>query len=189
MRIFTFFLSLVLALPAMADWQLNNEKSQFNFISTKKNSVAEVHKFKKLTGSINKQGAINFEIDLSSVDSKIDIRNERMKEYLFEVIKYAKASFTGKIDLAVLNKLKLGQSTSIPLTGKLSLHGEQQVITTNVKVIKLAKKELLVVSEEPIIVNAENFKMVEGVLKLQALAGLPSISTAVPISFLLTFHE
>jgi len=49
--------------------------------------------------------------------------------------------------------------------------------------------KLLAASTTPIIINAADFKMEEGVAKLQALAKLPSVATAVPVSFILSFTK
>ena len=49
--------------------------------------------------------------------------------------------------------------------------------------------KLIVSSTKPIIVQASDFGLVDGILKLQELAKLPSIATTVPVSFVLTFAK
>ena len=44
-------------------------------------------------------------------------------------------------------------------------------------------------TSEPIIVNAADFELGAGIAKLQELAGLDSISTAVPVSARLVFRQ
>jgi hypothetical protein len=56
-------------------------------------------------------------------------------------------------------------------------------------VAKLSDKQFIVSSLQPILLNAKNFSLVAGVQKLQELAKLPSISNAVPVSFVLTFNR
>lgn len=44
-------------------------------------------------------------------------------------------------------------------------------------------------SFQPIIVNANEFDLVAGIDKLREIAGLSSISQAVPVSFVLTLTQ
>jgi len=46
----------------------------------------------------------------------------------------------------------------------------------------------LVVSERPVVISATQFGLAEGVESLRKIAGLPSISVAVPVSFVLSFN-
>lgn len=47
----------------------------------------------------------------------------------------------------------------------------------------------MVSSFQPIIINANEFGLVAGVDKLRDIAGLSSISQAVPVSFVLTLTQ
>jgi hypothetical protein len=55
-------------------------------------------------------------------------------------------------------------------------------------VTKLANGSLLVNSVKPVIIKAVDFNLVKGIEKLRQLAGLPSISTTVPVSFVLRLN-
>jgi len=72
------------------------------------------------------------------------------------------------------------------IDGKISLHGKQQTKTFSVILTKVSDNKLMVSSFQPIIVNANEFDLVAGVDKLRDIAGLSSISQAVPVSFVLT---
>jgi hypothetical protein len=48
---------------------------------------------------------------------------------------------------------------------------------------------MLVTTVQPVIIKAEDFALVAGINKLQALAKLPSIAYTVPVSFVLTFQK
>lgn len=78
--IIAFCCSLSIAMPALAAWQLDNEKSTLSFISIKKNDIAEVHQFNSLSGEVD-QSEIKFVIDLASVDTKIALRDQRMRDF------------------------------------------------------------------------------------------------------------
>ena len=188
MRLLLVIISLV-AFPALSAWQLDNEKSLLSFISIKKSDVAEVHHFNQLSGSLEESGKVNFDIDLISVDTNIAIRNERMKEFLFNVDAFPKAQFNSQLDMKNFNKIAVGHSDVMKLTGDISLHGKIQKVMVEVLVAKLSEQHFIVTSMKPIILNAKYFALGAGINKLKDLAKLPSISNAVPVSFVLSFTQ
>lgn len=189
MRISLLLSFLLFTQSAFANWQLDNDKSTLSFITTKKQHVAENHKFKKLSGSINDKGDVNFSIDLTSVDTNIAIRDTRMQEHLFQVKKYAIAKFSNQIDTAVINDLEVGKSSKTKMAGMIDLHGQQQFVNFEVIIAKLTAEQILITSVAPVLIKAQDFKLVSGINKLKELAGLPSISYTVPVSFTLTFQK
>lgn len=176
------------SLPTMANWQLDNQASNLSFITTKAEHIAEVHKFKKLSGQLDKNGTVSFEIDLASVDTLIGIRDERMQKYLFDTVTFPKLMFSAQVDYAQLKTMKVGESQQMTVAGKLSLHGQEQAVSSELMVTKLNGDNLLVNSVKPIIVQANQYDLVKGVDKLRELAGLASISYAVPVTFNLQFN-
>jgi len=171
-----------------AGWQLDNEQSHINFVSVKKSKIGEVHYFKQLSGSLKDNGTANISIDLNSVETNIGIRNERMLKMLFETKLFPAAQINGKFDVDKIRRMKVGSSFDTSQNLSLGLHGQKQDMMANVKVIKLSNQKILVTSLQPLILNAGDFKLINGVEKLREIAGLPSISTAVPITFTLTFN-
>lgn len=171
-----------------AQWLIDNSHSQVNFISIKKDKIAEVHQFKQLQGRLDSQGQFEVNIDLSSVDTHIAVRDERMTKHFFNVDQFAHAKLTAKIDLSVLDAVAQGASTALTVDAQLSLHGEVKTITLNMMVTRLVGAKLSVVSTQPVIVNVDDFSLTAGLNKLMELAKLPSISHAVPVSFYLTLN-
>lgn len=169
-----------------ADWQLDNTQSKLSFMSIKKQNIAEVHTFGQLSGGLNAAGEFSLNIDLSSVDTNIDIRNDRMKEFLFEIADFPAANIKAKLDADSINAMTVGQQVSDSVTGTLALHGQQQELQFDVVISKLADDKLFVVSSKPVVLTVSDYQLVEGVEKLRELAGLPSISHAVPVSFYLS---
>lgn len=169
-----------------ADWNVDKANSQLNFMSIKKTSIAENHVFQSFTGSIADSGALQLTIDLSSVDTNIEIRNQRMRDYLFDVANFASAEFAAQVDMQAVDTLAVGQSQQMQLEGQLSLHGQTVPTTLDLMVSKLAADKLFVTTAKPVIVQADQFDLAKGIDKLMALAKLPSISHAVPVSFYLT---
>ena len=188
MRILLLLVSLA-TFPAYSAWLLDNQSSKLSFVSIKKGDIAEVHHFSRLAGKVNKSGLVDFAVDLSSVETKIAIRDDRMKQYLFNVALFPKAYFKTKLDMQVIGKLASGKTLIMPLSGSISLHGQKQEVSTEILVAKLGQDKFVVTSLQPVIINAKSYDLVAGVAKLQELAGLPSISNAVPVNFVLSFNQ
>jgi hypothetical protein len=55
-------------------------------------------------------------------------------------------------------------------------------------ITRTSESGLLVVSKQPVVISAAQFGLAEGVDSLREIAGLPSISVAVPVSFVLSFN-
>jgi hypothetical protein len=71
----------------------------------------------------------------------------------------------------------------------LQLHDQEIALTAEMIVARLGDQRLMVSSRKPIIVNAASVDLVNGIEALREIASLPSISKAVPVSFVLTFDE
>jgi hypothetical protein len=67
------------------------------------------------------------------------------------------------------------------------MHGESQTVSADLKVVRYSNDGLMVVTNKPIILRADQFGMADGVEKLREVVGLPSISLAVPVSLVLSF--
>ncbi|WP_105103939.1 YceI family protein [Microbulbifer pacificus] len=184
-------LASLLALPAsaFADWQLASGDSSVNFVSVKKTNIAETHHFKNLSGSISDAGKAQLVIDLASVETNIPIRNERMQQMLFDTAKFAKATISADVDMARLSALKPGQTAMINADVTVDVHGQQQTEKAALQVTALEGGRLLVTTSAPILVNAGNYKLLEGIEKLREVAGLDSISPIVPVTAKLVFTQ
>lgn len=181
--------TLFLSSNALAQWELVNDESIVNYVSIKNTKVGEVNSFKQLDGSIERNGNVLVDIDLGSVETNIPIRNERMKSMLFEIASFSKANISASLEPKALDKMNIGETYNDTISINLSLHGVSKEILTDVRVVKLAKNRILVVSMNPIIVNADQYNLLEGVEKLREVANLTSISTAVPVTFSLIFKQ
>ncbi|MCG8507058.1 MAG: YceI family protein [Sphingomonadales bacterium] len=179
----------VFTAAAQSDWMLDADASRLSFGSEKNGAVGEVHHFTRIDGVVGADGQFSLTIDLSSVETWADIRNERMLEFLFEVTRYPEAMLTGTVDLTGFDDLAEGASREANLIGTLSLHGLEQELDLFVIVTRLAEDRVLVVPDQLVILNAGDFDFGVGVEKLRELAGLDSISLAVPVSFYLVFER
>lgn len=182
-------LALLIALPANAEWALDYDASRINFVTTKANAAAEVHTFDIVDGDILDNGNVAITIDLDSVNTAIEIRDERMRTMLFDTETYPTATLVGIVDVDAVEALGVGESSNMSLESQLMLHGTQLSVTLDLNVARLSENRVLVSSRKPVIINAGQVGLAAGVEALREIAGLPSISPAVPVSFLMYFDQ
>ncbi len=166
---------------ALADMVLDSENSGLRFISIKNNSVAEVHYFKNFSGSLSDDGQVNITVPLVDVETLVPIRNERMREFLFETAVFPVATVTAKVDVPIVKALASGDYVAMEVKFSVELHGRKMEYQTMVGVARLGD-EIHVLTLVPLIVNAADFGLLEGIEQLRQLAGLQSIATAVPVT-------
>ncbi len=184
-----FFLIVLLPLTSRAGWVLDESRSEISFISIKNLSIAETHEFRNLSGTIDDEGNLEIKIPLSSVETKIPIRNERMKKMLFETSKFANALVTSKIDLSFSKGASVGEIIQRKENFSIDLHGFQQENEANVAVTLEKDGAVRVDSVRPVIVNASAHHLSAGIDALRVVAKLSSIAESVPVSFNLFFQE
>lgn len=172
-----------------ASWKVANNESNVNFISIKKGDIAEVNHFKTISGTLNENGQFELTISLASVDTHVEIRDERVESLLFEVDKYPKLTLSAMVDKNLLKSINVGESQITTIKGLIDLHGKEVSIPFTVSIAKLSNTNLLVASVMPVIVHSDSFGLTEGIEKLREIAGLSSISKAVPVSFILNLKK
>lgn len=188
-RVLFVVATLLGATSANAEWLLNNHRSDVSFVSTKAIDVAEVHRFGELAGRIADSGKAVVTIELKSVDTSVEIRDERMQSLLFETDKYPLATIRAKFDKNMLKNMLPGAISSREVEFELDLHGVEVTVATDVVISMISETALIVVSRKPIIINAAELNLSGGVEALRAVANLPSVGNAVPVSFSLVFEK
>lgn len=186
MRKFALALALC-AGSAHATWQLDNSQSSLKFVTVKNDVVAETHSLKQLSGSVAADGRFNIDIAVTSLDTLIPIRNERMLEHLFKASQFGNISAAGQFDSAKLQSLAVGSSLSETVALQLTITGITQTVNAAVKVLKVSDKQLVAYTEAPVLVKASDFKLEGGIKTLQDLAGLKRIEQVVPVTFSVQF--
>ncbi len=182
-------ITLLVAGPCFAAWTLDNDTSQVSFVSVKAGDAGEVHRFTEISGELSADGKASVTIQLASVDTLIPLRDERMRELLFQTGIFPTASLSTNIDMDALNAIEPGDSIDMAANLTLELHGQQLSLAAEMIVARLGNHRLMVSSRKPVIVNAASVDLVNGIEALREIANLPSISKAVPVSFVLTFDE
>ena len=184
-----FTVVLLVAGPCFASWSLDNDASQVSFVSVKAGDAGEVHRFNEISGRLSAEGNASVTIQLASVDTLIPLRDERMRELLFETNLFPTATLSADIDMDTLNDIEPGANMDMTVTLSLDLRDQKLELPAEMIVARLGDHRLMVSSRKPVIVNAASVDLVEGIEALRAVANLPSISKAVPVSFVLTFEE
>jgi hypothetical protein len=92
------------------------------------------------------------------------------------------------VDLEAISAMKPGASEVMQIEIALSLHGASIALTADLMVTRL-EAGVMASTLKPIIVTADSAGLVEGVEALREVAGLPSISRSVPVSFTLVFNQ
>ncbi|HSC68251.1 MAG TPA: cellulose binding domain-containing protein [Cellvibrio sp.] len=170
-----------------AAWTLNAADSFLNFATTKNTHNLEVHSFTALSGEISSTGVATLTIDLNSVNTGVALRDQRMKDLLFETPTYPTATVTLTVPSNLISSLAVGQDAPTDITASLNLHGMNGAITTKVSVQKLSNSRILVQTIAPVLVKAETYNLTNGVEALRAAVNIASISVAVPVDFALVF--
>ena len=168
-----------------AGWTLNSDESRLAFASVKSEVIGEVHSFENLSGGVDEAGMATIEIDLASVQTNIDIRNERMIKYVFEAA--PSAMIKAQIDMTAVKDLAPGESATVYTEATLSFLGIDNELDTDLHVVRLADNKVMVTTNDMIFVDTELLEIDLGVDKLMELASLESITRAVPVTLRLVY--
>jgi len=168
------------------DWTLNSDASRLAFGSIKESYIGEVHTFEGLTGTVSAEGAVAVEIPLGGVATNIDIRNERMISYIFNNV--PAATLSASLDMADLNKMRPGETTTMELDAALSFLGNDVDVYTEVFVARLSEDSVLVTTNDMVVLDMDELGIDAGIDKLQELAGLESITRVTPITMRFIFE-
>jgi hypothetical protein len=168
-------------------WALDPAGSRLSYVSIKAGEIAESNRFDKLSGSVAGDGTATLDIDLASVNTGVDIRNERMREIFFEVAGNPKAVVTAKLDPASFAGLAVDRSIIRPMKATVSIKGATSDVDTEVLVTRVSDDRVTVVPTAPVIISTDMFGLTDELGELRALAQLPSITPAVPVTFSLAF--
>jgi polyisoprenoid-binding protein YceI len=177
----------LLSTAALADWKVDSEQSKVFFISTKNLNISEVHSFNRIDGQLSSDGQFSADISLSSVETGIDIRNQRMRDMLFKVDLFPKANISATLPKAIMGLAK-GESMHTELPATLTLMGASKALNLDLIVSKTNDGKYMVSSAKPVLLGASELGLQEGVEALQKIAGLTSIGLTVPVTFNLVLN-
>jgi hypothetical protein len=178
----------LLSFSALADWKLDNQQSSLSFVSVKNGAVVERHTFKELAGTVNGAGQASLEVNLDSVATLIPIRNERMREMLFNTKKHPLATANIQLDKAIIDQLATSsRARRIEVSADLTLNATSQRVNAALLVNATTDGGVMVSTAEPILISAAQWDLNGGIEALREVAGLNSITQMVPVTFTLKF--
>lgn len=186
-----FILAACLALTAspVLAWTLDDTASSISYVTIKNGDTAEANLLTSLEGSVSEEGIATVDISLASVETFIDIRNERMREILFQVADFPLASIAAEIDMEKLAAMGAGETAESEFGLTVETHGTTANYGATAYVTRISEDRVIVNSKAPVIVYASDLGYEEGIAKLREIAGLDSIQTVVPVSFNLAFDR
>ena len=179
-------LVLLAAVTGVADWRLEPGSSTIGFTTVKADHVAENHRFDTFSGRVSEAGEVRLVVPLDSANTGIAIRDERIRDLLFDG-RTIEAVVTSRVDPQAIPMP--GATDTIDLAMSVSLIGLSIDLVSPVLVTRVGEDQVMVSSQGPVLLNVERLGWASGVEKLREIAGLPSISHAVPVSFVLTFKR
>ncbi|MDK4679321.1 YceI family protein [Kingella negevensis] len=168
-----------------AKWESNNTKITFLMgkVTPELKSITEPAHFDTSSAVLGVDGKFVLTIDLKSISTDIDIRNQRLKDWFFETSKFPVATVTGQLDSAQINQLKLGETLLLDQNLSLNLHGVDIPIQAALLISRVDNNRMIVNTRTPVIVDIGKIDMLEEMEKLMEGIGVSTIIQQVPISF------
>ena len=112
-----------------------------------------------------------------------------MREHLFKTANFPNAVIGAMVDVAAMETLGTGEETVVDATLGVSLHGAEVKVPAKLRVSALGEGRYVVSTAQPVLLRAADFDLVAGLEKLRGIAGLNSISTAVPVTVHLVWQS
>jgi polyisoprenoid-binding protein YceI len=134
-----------------------------------------------VSGRISGAGAVAVNIDLTSVETGVGIRNERLQKMLFNVASFPKATVSAQLTQDQLTALESGGNAAASVSVAVTLHGN----TVSKKAELAAARTgdtVRVTTTQPIVISTSEFGLEAGVAALQSIAGLNAISRSIPVT-------
>ncbi len=174
--------------PFAPGWLLDPVASTLNLQTVKKNSVVELSSFAKFAGNIDADGTASLRVLLDSIDTKIDIRNVRMRFLMFETFNYPEATITLNLSADDVADLRASRRKTLTLPYDISLHGVTLQRSDDVVVTLLDENRISVASGPPVTLMTKDFGLDDGVKKLEEAADV-TILPAGTVTFDLIFDR
>ncbi|MEE9454977.1 MAG: OmpA family protein [Paracoccaceae bacterium] len=192
-----FITAALLAFPAQTmaqdgtlapGWVLNSEISALRFQSVKNETEVENSTFANYTGIIDETGLATIKIGLDSVDTKIDLRNVRMRFLFFETFEFPEAVITMQIAPEIIADLNDVRRKVVTLPYSISLHGVTSDREAELAIILRDDNTVSVTSNAPILLPVADFDLAKGIGKLEDAASVV-IQPSASITFDFTFNR
>ncbi|EAQ03135.1 hypothetical protein OB2597_13363 [Pseudooceanicola batsensis HTCC2597] len=174
--------------PFSGGWRLEAEASSLQFQSIKNGSTIETSSFATMTGEIAPDGTAVLTILLDSVDTKVDLRNVRMRFLFFETFQFPEAKVSTRIDPGMVADLETVRRKTVDLPFSLSMHGVSRDLTAQISLTLIGADLVAVSTAEPIPLQVADFNLMGGLEKLEDAASV-TIVPSTTVSFDLIFRR
>lgn len=188
-RIALMALGTALFASSAYGWTLDSESSAISYATIKNADTAEANVITGLTGGVDDNGNAQIEIDLATVETHIDTRNDRMREHVFQIAQYPVATLDAQLDMASLIALTPGQTRVAEFEVTVAANGTRVAYPVKASVTRVGEDKVTVAAYEPVLLSADDFGWETGIEKLREIAGLDSIQLVVPTGFTLVFSR
>lgn len=174
---------------AAGNWMLDSSHSYLGFLSAKNLHNVEAHSFGELSGVVTEEGIASLTIRMESVDTGIEIRDQRMRTLLFDVNAFPETTIALELgdNLSQVLGMSAGEVLQLDVPALAEINGEARELNVSLQVERLSQQTFVVSSARPVLITADQFGLQGGVEALREVAGLSSISLAVPVDFALFF--
>lgn len=174
-------------------YRVESGQSEVRFVTTKSGvpgagGVTESNRFTRFAGNINPGGRITLDIDLTSVSTGIEIRDERVRTMLFNVKAIPQASFSAQLDPTLMSSLPAGTARDLDLQGSLTLANQTRPVVAQLRWTRQSDGSIQAWTRAPIVVDAAQYGLKPGVEALREIVGLSFLSTSAPVSLALVLR-
>ncbi|MEO0990067.1 MAG: OmpA family protein [Pseudomonadota bacterium] len=169
-------------------WSLDADTSNIRFQSVKNQTVVESSSFATFAGAIETDGTAEVRVALDSVDTKIDLRNVRMRFLFFETFKFPEAVINVQITPEMLEGLAETKRKTVTLPFTMDLHGVTKELTTEAAITLITDDMVSVASAVPLSIAVADFDLNENIGKLEEAAGGISIIPSATVTFDFVFN-
>ncbi len=164
--------------PFAPGWVLEAEQSALRFTSIKQGSIIETSSFATYTGVIDPTGRAEIKVLTDSVDTKVDLRNVRMRFLFFETFKYPEATVSLQLQEDMLTDLEDLRRKVLKIPFDLTLLDSTRSLDAEFAVTLLSEDLVSVSSSTPITIALEDFNLNTGREKLEEAAGVTIVPSA-----------
>lgn len=175
------------SIAAADSWTLDGDASHIAFGTVKNYYIGEVSTLSGLSGTVDETGATSIDIGLGTVETNIELRNERIVEHVFNTM--PTATLQAQLDMAELSKLDVGGSTVTEIDFDLTLLDEEVPLFGELFLMRVSEDKVLVTTNNMVYVATDEIGIDAGVDKLQEIMGLDDITRAVPVTLRFMFNR
>ncbi|WP_117232499.1 YceI family protein [Vibrio maerlii] len=168
-------------------YQVNEELSTVNFATIKKQYIVEPSVITGVSGQVGDDGMLMIEIPLSSLDTGVSIRNDRLNDLFFNNKQFPNVEVSAKVPDEVMKEGDMVMQKMVPASVKL--YGQSMDVIFTVNIMK-SGDHMMVSTVKPTVINGLDFGIPkESLEKVSNTVGDIAISTSVPVNFSLVLKK